>query len=234
MSMRLSNFRKSIIILLFCLSSSALYAQEVKTDTIYIVDTIYLPKPEPIGYAKRAEKIQSKWQKLIPSYSKAQFAGSMGLISVGTGWNYGKNKQWETDLLFGIVPRYSTEKVKVTMTLKQNFIPWSIRVNDKIDFKPFSTGLYLNTIFAEEFWRSEPSKYPNSYYKFSTKMRFNIFVGQGWEYKFDTSKKVFCKSITFFYEISTNELYLISAATNKYLKAKDFLGLSLGIKLQFL
>lgn len=237
MNMKWLNSKRKTFFLLafFVFSASFLRGQEVKIDTVYITDTLYLDQKEPVGYEKKAKKMIDRWNRLIPRYSKVQFAGSMGLISFGTGWDYGKNKQWETDLLFGILPKYSSEKVKVTMTLKQNFIPWSIKLkNEKIRFKPFSTGLYINTIFGDEFWRTEPTKYPNNYYKFSTKLRINVFVGQAWEYRFDTSKQTFCKSLTFFYEVSTNELYLISAATNKYIKAKDFLGLSLGVKLQLL
>lgn len=232
-----SNRFYFILFTFLLISTTSAIAQDilpVRTDTIYIVDTVYLRSAPLVGYEKKENRLRTKWERIIPRYGKAQFAGSMGLISMGTGWDYGKNKQWETDLLFGFVPKYSTKKNKMTMTLKQNFIPWSVRLNDKFNLKPFSTGLYLNTVFGGDFWSHEPSKYPNSYYKFSTKLRFNIFIGQGWEYKLDTNKKVFCKSVTFFYEVSTNELYLMSAATNSYLKAKDFLGLSLGVKLQFL
>ncbi len=221
--------------LLFVTTSQAQDTLYHKPDTIIIRDTVYLETKAPlVGYEKKAERIRSRWLHLVPTYNKVQFAGSMGLISTGTGWDYGKNNQWETDLLFGFVPKYSSGKNKLTMTLKQNFIPWSVRLNDRFNLKPLTTGLYLNTVFGGDFWGKEPSKYPNSYYKFSTKMRINVFMGQAWEFKLDTSKKVFCKSITFFYEISTNELYMISAANNKYLKASDFLGLSLGIKIQYL
>lgn len=239
--MKWLNFKKnySIFFFLFFISTTSIVAQDngpklVKTDTIYVRDTLYLHDMPATGYDKKVNRLKSKWEKLIPRYNKVQFAGSMGLISAGTGWDYGKNKQWETDLLFGFVPKYSTSKNKMTMTLKQNFIPWTVRLNEHFNLKPFSTGLYINTVFGGDFWGHEPSKYPNSYYKFSTKFRINIFMGQGWEYKLDTDRKVFCKSITFFYELSTNELYVISAATNKYITAKDVLGLSLGVKLQFL
>lgn len=120
------------------------------------------------------------------------------------------------------------------MTLKQNFIPWNVAISDKVNLKPFSTGLYLNTMFGRDFWGKQPSKYPNGYYGFSPKMRINIFIGQGWEYKFKSNKKLLSQSATLFYEISTNELYLISAFTNDYLKLKYILGLSLGIKLQIM
>lgn len=229
---------KSKVALLFLFSfglAISTKAQGVRVDTVYVVDTVYLYKKTPQSHQeKTAERIMSKWSRLTPRYAKIQFAGSMGFLSAGTGWDYGKNRQWETDVLFGFVPKYSTEYVKATVTVKQNFIPWSVKTTDRIIFKPFSTGLYVNTIIGEEFWRAEPSKYPNGYYDFSTKLRLNVFVGQSWEYRFAPSMKVFCKSITFFYEFSTNELYLIGSASNKYLKLKDIVGLSLGAKFQFL
>ena len=36
-------------------------------------------------YERHVERYQSAWQKLIPKYTKLQFAGSMGLLSAGIG-----------------------------------------------------------------------------------------------------------------------------------------------------
>lgn len=234
--MKLSIFR--LFFLFFFLSvslySSIANAQDVRVDTVYVVDTVYIKDPIISNISPEKERYIMRWYKLIPSYFKVQFAGGMGLISAGAGWNYGKNKQWETDWLFGFVPKYSTQNNKVTMTIKQNFIPWKVYITDNINLKPFSTGLYANTIFGSHFWGKQPSKYPNGYYGFSPKIRFNIFIGQAWEYKLNTSKNILAKSITFFYEISSNELYIISAFNNSYLKPKDYLGLSLGLKMQIM
>lgn len=183
-------------------------------------------------YEKRVESYKSQWDKLTPRYVKIQYAGGMGLISIGTGWDYGKNKQWETDLLFGYLPRYSTKKSKITFTLKQNFIPWSKRLNKNFSLEPLATGLYVNTIFDGEFWVNEPDKYPNGYYSFSTKMRFNIYIGQRITFHIPSEKRFFTKSITAFYEISSNDLYIASAFTNSYLKPTDYLRLSFGLKMQ--
>jgi len=183
-------------------------------------------------YEKRVVSYKSQWNKLVPRYTKIQYAGGMGLISIGTGWNYGKNKQWETDILFGYLPRYSTKKSKITFTLKQNFIPWSKRLNKNFSLEPLATGLYVNTIFDGEFWVNEPDKYPNGYYSFSTKMRFNIYLGQRITFHIPSEKRFFTKSITAFYEISSNDLYIVSAFTNSYLKPTDYLRLSFGLKMQ--
>lgn len=214
MIMKLSSFRIRFLTVLFLLmiSMATVHSQE--------------------KYERRITRYQNLWQSLIPSYTKIQYAGSMGLISIGTGWDYGKNNQWETDIFVGFVPKYSTESVKFTLTLKQNFIPWNLRLNDHFRLDPLTCGVYFNTVFGEEFWVSEPDKYPSGYYPFSTKLRLNIFVGQRITFQIPQERLQFAKSVTFFYEISTNELYLISAIQNSYLKPKDYLGLSLGLKFQ--
>ncbi|MDR2859508.1 MAG: hypothetical protein LBV64_03845 [Mediterranea sp.] len=215
MIMKLLNFKKLYPgILLFVFSSAVVFAQN--------------------GYDKRVEKRQTQWDKLIPTHTKMQFAGGMGILSLGGGWDYGKNNQWETDVFLGFLPKYSTDKTKILFTLKQNFIPWEKNFNECISLDPLSCGLYINTIFDDDFWVHELDKYPNNYYSFSTKMRFNIYVGQRLTYKIPHDKRFFSKSVTFFYEISSNELYIVSAFTNSYLKPKDYLRLSFGIKLQLI
>jgi hypothetical protein len=184
------------------------------------------------AYEERVTKYKDKWQHLIPSYYKTQFAGGMGLISVGTGWDYGKNNQWETDVFLGFLPKYSTDRSKVTFTLKQNFIPWEIHVNHRLSINPLTCGVYLNTIFGSQYWATEPDKYPDNYYSFSTKMRFYVFAGQRFTWNINPRKRLYAKSLSFFYELNTNDLYLASAIPNNYLSARDIIKLSLGIKMQ--
>ena len=59
---------------------------------------------EDLLYERSAQRYQSAWAKLIPRYSKLQFAGSIGMFSIGTGWDY-YHGHWETDLLLGFVPK---------------------------------------------------------------------------------------------------------------------------------
>ncbi len=184
-------------------------------------------------YEKRIENRKERWNKLIPRYSKVQFAGSMGLISAGSGWSYGKNDCWETDFLIGYVPKYSTNEGHLTLTLKQNFIPQSIVLKRNGFFlEPFTSGLYLNAIFGEHFWSKQPERYPTGYYGFTSKFRFNICIGQRIGYVIPEEKRHFAKSYSVFYEISTCDLYLIEAANNRSLPVTNFLHLSLGLKIQ--
>lgn len=124
------------------------------------------------------ERLLTAWQKMIPRYTKIQFAGGMGLLSAGVGWNYGHNKSWETEVLWGFVPSFSNDRTKLTMTLRENYVPWSVRLGKGWSLQPLSCGIYINTIFDGNLWIKEPEKYPNGYYWFSTKIRTHVQLGQ--------------------------------------------------------
>lgn len=210
----------------------------VKHDTVYLrynPDSIITTYVRPSRYDRRVHRYRRHWNALIPTHLKLQFAGNMGLLSVGTGWDYGKHNQWETDILLGFLPKYRSSENKITLTVKQNYMPWSLQIKEsRFSVEPLSCGMYLNTVFGDDFWVSEPSRYPKGYYGFSLKVRIHAFLGQRITYDIDPRRRFTAKSITFFYEISTCDLYIVSAFTNKYLKPKDYLSLSFGVKLQML
>lgn len=188
----------------------------------------------PTKYDKRVHRYRRHWEKLIPTHTKIQFAGNMGLLSFGTGWDYGKKNQWETDIFLGFIPKYQSKRTKITMTLKQNYMPWSLELGKGFSTEPLSCGLYFNTVFGDQFWVHEPDRYPKGYYGFSSRIRSHIFLGQRLTYDIDPQRRYTAKSITVFYELSTCDFHLISAVTNRYLRPKDYLSLSFGIKLQLL
>ncbi len=105
---------------------------------------------------------------------------------------------------------FSSNKAKVTFTLKQNYAPWEVRLGGKWWLEPLVTGLYMNTVLSDDFWVKEPERYPNNYYKFSTRVRFHIFTGQ--RIAFDLGPHSPFRRITAFYELSTCDLYVISSA----------------------
>lgn len=183
------------------------------------------------AYQERIKKSQTFWEGLIPSHTKIQYAGGIGLVSAGLGWDYGKSNQWETDVMLGFVPSYSTQRAKATFTLKQSFFAWNNRrISNKITLDPLACGLAANTIFDGEFWVNEPDKYPSGYYSFSTKLRFWVYMGQRITLHIPEEKRYMARSITAFYEVTSCDLYLFSAFTNSYLKPKDYLRLAVGLK----
>ena len=187
------------------------------------------------AYDKRVHRYRKRWEALIPTQSVVQFAGNMGFLSFGMGWSYGKRNQWETNQLIGFIPKYKSSRAKVTMTIKENYIPWSVYVGKGVQIEPLRTGLYLNAVFGSEFWNEQPSRYPNDYYEFlSTKFRLNIFAGQGVTKIVPMNHLRFVKSVTAFYELGTCDLYIRAKYQDHSVKFWDLMGLSLGLKFQLL
>lgn len=183
------------------------------------------------GYDNRVHNYRKAWGVLIPTHFKVQYAGGMGLLSAGIGWDYGKHGQWETDLLFGFIAKHSSRSAKMTMTLKQNFIPWSLYLGKGVSLEPLSTGIYFNTVFGSDFWSRQPERYPSGYYTFSTRIRTHAFIGQRWRFDISDSKRKFFKAISLFYELSSSDLYIITAVQNHHtLSLDDYLRLSFGLK----
>lgn len=215
MSMNWWNFKRMAILIFVCLSSLNGYG-EVSVDETY-------------KYKKRVESYRDFWESLMPTYSKIQYAGGMGLVNLGLGWQYGKKDQWETDVFLGFIPRYSSDESKITFTLKQNFIPWQTPLNKTLTLEPLTCALYFNTVFSDEFWTQQPDRYPSGYYRFSTRVRTHLSIGQRLRFNIPDSKRFFSRSITAFYEISTCDFYLANAFTNR-LGLDDYLRLSFGLK----
>ncbi len=201
-----------------------------ENDSTYIADT-----SGQSPYDRRVETYRKLWNFLIPTQLITQYAGNMGQISLGIGWDYGNRRQYETNLLFGYLPKFNSSRAKMTMTLKQNFIPWRFDFDDKFNIEPLSCGIYFNTVFGHEFWGREPKRYPDKYYQFlSTKVRINAFVGQRITAITPKNKRKFVKNITAFYEISTCDIYIRAMFQDSKVSLGDILGLSLGIKVQMM
>lgn len=196
-------------------------------------------------YEHHVELRQRLWASLIPNQFIIQNAGNMGVLSVDTGWLYGRN-HWETQLLIGIIPKHSSTRTKVTLTLKENYIPWNIpfSLSGKSSasdlakgwtVSPLTASLYINNVLGHEFWEKQPERYPDKYYEYmSTKFRLNIAIGQRITWEIPHKQRRFAKSITLFYEISSCDIYLRSKYLDSSVPLKDIIGLSLGVKLQTL
>jgi hypothetical protein len=223
------------------------------SDTIYVTkkDTVYITKKDTVfvsknysdsireaklsSYKKRLERYNKVWMGLMPKGGKLQYAGNMGMFSLGPTWIYGHSRQWESSLLFGIIPRHAGGHSKITMTIKEDYIPWTIHLKHYgLDFQPLATGLYFNTVFSGHFWVKQPDRYPHGYYWFATRLRTNIYVGERLKINIPERRRFFADSMSLFYEISTCDYYLIQRISNSYLTPDKYLTLSFGIQFEWM
>lgn len=192
-------------------------------------DTLSRVPAKPLD--RRVHRGYVGWERLTPTHVKLQFAGGIGLLSGGIGWDYGRRCRWETDFLLGYVPRFDSRSAHATFTVKQNYIPWSIACCERFAIEPLTCALYMSVITGQEFWTRVPERYPSrTYYPMPTKLRTYLSVGQRFVWSFAEKRRM--RSLTAYYEFSTCDYYLVSKWNNKSLSVTDIFSLSLGLKLQ--
>lgn len=167
---------------------------------------------------------------LRPTQFLCQSGGGMGAVSIGTGWRYGSHLRWETNVFIGIVPKYESASAKVSLALKENFIPWRIGLNDRFTLEPFTASIYFTTLISNQVWSQLPERYSSGYYILPTKIRANISFGQRLKYSL-SGKSSILDSISAYYEIGTCDIYLLSAAGNHEIKFHEFLQLCIGLSI---
>ncbi|MBP3318240.1 MAG: hypothetical protein J6L01_07120 [Alistipes sp.] len=205
---------RSLMLVVMLLSAGEIWAQERER---------VLDRREHEGY--------EGWMRIVPTHIKAQYAGGMGVMSVGAGWDYGQKCRWETDLMFGLLPKAYADATHMTFTLRQNYIPWSVQISPRLDLEPLTLGAYINVISGERFWVKEPGKYPDEhYYRFTSRMRLHLALGQ--RLRLRLPSECVLRDVTLYYELSANDLNIISKACNRYVQLSDIVKFSCGVKFQ--
>lgn len=182
-------------------------------------------------YDNRTNKYMKFWRAIVPRRIVAQYAGGIGLFSVGLGWVYGPRQMFDTDFMLGYVPAYDTNRGKLTITLRESCSPFSFKVWRGISCRPLSFSIYINAITGHEFWTSEPTRYPHKYYGFSTGLRLGASLGQRLVINVPSKMRRSFREIVLYYDFNACDLGIASAATNKRLSLWDVVNVSAGVKL---
>lgn len=181
-------------------------------------------------YHKRIDRYMRRWASLVPNKYTLQYAGDIGMLSVGVGWGYGKRQQWETHVMMGYLPKNHTPDEYWSFTLKQIYIPWSIRLNRLLSVEPLYCTVFINSILSSDFWTKEPDRYPKGYYGFSSKMRFHVGLGQKVTIHIPTEKRYLADKFSVYYGVSTCDLYVRQKFLNSSIPLKDIICLAVGIQ----
>ncbi len=225
---------------LFSVLTATLFVGPLQADTLALpADSLMVPvrqvsssEPELTAYERRLARRMERWMKLAPSHFKLQFAGSIGMFSAGLGWTYGRTDQWETDLQLGFIPKFNSDEVRIILTTRQSYLPWLVPLG-KSDFslRPLTCGMFVSTVLSNDFWVSEPQRYPSGYYGFSTRLRLNLFVGQRITYHIPRHKRNKMMSLSAYYELSACDVDLLTFFGNRSIPLIDVLSLAVGLKL---
>ncbi|GAA4301684.1 hypothetical protein [Nibribacter koreensis] len=164
-----------------------------------------------------------------PYYVKAQFAGDIGLLSVGIG-RESFNRKLTTDVSVGYLPESVGGDAIFTVALKSTMLPLKpVRIKS-LDWYYLTAGAQVSYTFGDEYfaWEGYLSKYPNSYYRFSTALSVYVFAGG----QVDFMRVPKLQKFSAYYEVGAPGEYVISYIQNpKYLGLGKIFHLALGVKM---
>lgn len=187
--------------------------------------------PRCSGHAYRTVRRAGFRKAITPRSIVVQYAGGIGLVSAGAGWAYGGNDSWETDLMLGYVPPYSTGRGKLTVTARETYAPFELKPFGNLRFRPVAVGIYLNIITGHEFWMSEPTRYPKKYYGFSSGIRSGLSVGQRLHLRLSAENRRRYSDVMVYYDFNACDLDISAFATNGSVSLWDIVNISFGVKI---
>lgn len=214
MMLRLSNFSFFIALMFFLVPVCAVSQDSLANEK----------------YERRMQTRDNMWRSLIPDITVLQFAGGTGMFSLGTGWVYGKSDNWETTVNLGFIPRKYNDRPYWVFSVKENYLPWRIALGrTPLEVRPLCVTFGLSSILHGDFWTSEPDRYPKGYYGFSSKIRAHIGVGQRFSLNIPYERRRLGRQISFYYEVSTCELYIRQKIMSGKIPLKDIIILGVGL-----
>lgn len=224
--MRLKRLIFSILCVAPFATSQALPADSISLDSLSAKERRY--QERIARYEQRLAKRDAVWNSMIPNLYTLQYAGGIGTLSFGIGWDYGKNNQWETHFMAGFVRKMYDLPSYATITLRETFIPWRMQLSPMWSIRPLSVSLSVNSILNGDFWVSEPDRYPSGYYGFSSKVRFHLGLGQRVCFTIPKQKRFAAREISLYYEISTCDLYVRQKFMGTDIPLKDIIIIGIG------
>lgn len=139
---------------------------------------------------------------ITPEHVKAQFAGGIGFVSVGAGYE-SLNEKFQTDVMYGYVPK-ALGGVRIhSITGKVTWLPLMREIGE-VKWNFVTAGLHLNYSIGANYHTFWPDKYPNGYYNYPSALTATIFAGG----------QVHHKKTGFYYEAGMTDRQMISLIRN--------------------
>jgi len=158
---------------------------------------------------------------VVPHHAKLQFAGSIGFLSAGFGYESAANKL-QYDFLYGYVPEKAGGVAIHSVTAKLTWTIISKQLKKDLRIDPLTTGFLINYAFGKQYFLFKTPNYPSLYYGFPTAAHLGIFIGS-------SIKK---NKLGLYYEIGTHLKDLSSYVTNtRTLDFVDILNIGIGARM---
>jgi hypothetical protein len=179
-----------------------------------------------LASATRAQK-----KGIAPDFAVVQYAGSIGYISAGLGYDLFQNRG-RASVHFGSVPRSEGGPLNI-MALKVIGEPWTIAVTERTTINPLDVGLMVSYHMGDDFKTNVPDLLAKrNYYWWHTNLRVHLITETSVTVKMDRGR--FFRKITGYIELNSNDLYMVSYASNaSTLKLYELVKAGVGVRLNF-
>lgn len=177
----------------------------------------------------QVDTIPQKKSWYVPDYASLQFAGNIGFLSTGVGYEVYRNI-WYLEFLYGYVPASIAESNSIHLaTIKNTFPIFTKEIGKNLTISPIA-GLTVTYDIGAKTFTTLPSQFPKGYYV-SNAIHFTAFGGVKLHKDFENTN--FFKGIDFYYELGTVESYLWYAITSESVSFGDAFSSSIGINVYF-
>jgi hypothetical protein len=163
---------------------------------------------------------QTKKKKgILPHHAKLQYAGSIGFLSAGVGYEFAK-KKLQADVYYGYVPE-SIGGINIhSVTGKLTWLPLAVERNN-FTFNLLTAGVLANYAFGKQY---DFSREAFDYYGFPTAAHIGLFVGGGL-----TRNK-----LGLYYELGSTDRDIVSFVNNtKGIRFHEIINIGIGARLKF-
>jgi len=150
-------------------------------------------------------------QRAAPDFFVTQYAGSIGFVSGGLGYNIFKSKGM-VSIHFGTVPKNLGGPLSIfTAKLFYNF--WEVELSKRMTFRPVDVGLMVSYHTGDDFKSNVPDLFTSkNYYWWYTSMRWHLATETSLSVHLSPNR--FFKKFTTYIELNSNDLYILSYITN--------------------
>lgn len=200
---------RNLFIILCLVTSSMLNGQTNQRETQSVLNSDSTRIVENLFF-KKVGKV------LTPVSLNWQFAGNIGMHSVGAEWNIYKNVL-RAGLMLGYVPDSRSIEPLFVGTIQIKYSPdVRIKLTDAMDIKPLNFTLNFSSTYGERFSiYNDNDYYPDNYYWWNVRTRYGLAYDLEVIYSF---KSRFAKGISFYLNTSTWDVEFYSVIGNDNLE----------------
>ena len=174
------------------------------------------------------DAVASERRWFVPDYTKIQFAGNTGFLSVGVGYLcFGEKLQ--LDVSYGYVPAFIGGVNIHTISQKSSIALKTFKLSENVTLSP-TAAVGVNIVLGEKYLVLLSDKYPDGYY-WPVALHFAPCIGARVHKQLHGLSKI--KGLDIYFELGTIDYYIRDFVKSDYVGLTDILNVSIGVVVFF-